>query len=68
MATTDTTTDNNTDGNPLLPSATKADICVPILPKASPEYVLGRDRPGWAGVGRGRRRGVVAGDGLHRLR
>ena len=31
VATTDTTTDNNTDGNPLLPSATKAGPCVPSL-------------------------------------
>ena len=68
VATTDTTTDNNTDGNPLLPSAIKADPCVLILPKASPECVLGRDRPGWARVGRGRRWGVVADGGLHSLR
>ena len=33
--------------------------CVPSLPRATPGYVLGRDRAGWAEVGRGRRRDVV---------
>ena len=46
-------------------SATKADPCVPSLPRASPECVPGRDRSGWAGVGHGRQRGVVADGGLH---
>ena len=68
MAATDTTTDDYTDGNPLPPSATKAGPCVPSLAGTAPGCVLGRGRPGWAGAGRGRRRGVVADDGLHRRR
>ena len=63
-----TATDNYIDGNPLLPSATKAGPCVPSLAGTAPGCVLGRGRPGWAGAGRGRRRGVVADDGLHRRR
>ena len=55
----DTTTDNYTDGKPLPPPATKAAPCVPSLPRAAPGCVLGWARPGWAGVGRGRRWGVV---------
>ena len=68
VATTATATDNYIDGNPLLSPVTKAGPCVLSLARTAPGYVLGRGGPGWAGVGRGRRWGVVASDGLHRLR
>ena len=69
MATTDTTTDDYTDGKPPPPPATKADPCVPSQPRTAPGCVLGRARPGWVGVGRGRRWGVILVDACpHRLR
>ena len=68
MVATDTTTDDYTDGNPLLLLATKAGPCVHSLARAAPGGVLGRGGPGWAGVGRRKRRSVVADGGLHGLR
>ena len=70
MDTTDTTTDDYTDGKPLLllASATKAGLYVSSLARVVPGCVLGQDRPSRAGVSRGRRWGVVADDGLHRRR
>ena len=55
----DATTDDYTDDKPLPPPAAKATPRVPSLPRAAPGCVLGRGGPGWAGVGRGGRWGVV---------